>query len=177
MNQNYQFSNPGNFQQPIYNNLMPNTSHVNNCYLTSAQNVIQNQQAFQQNNFTNHQQIPIQSDQSIAFFYQPPNDPCNYHITCKGISFDAITIIQLLNDTSDGNINSNQNEYIFFYQQQTSGQVYQIACEIVTSLGLNRAVYGIEIDQNFGQVQSSFTFDQKQNLKLYLVQYLNNYLY
>ncbi|GBB88593.1 hypothetical protein RclHR1_15140004 [Rhizophagus clarus] len=160
-----------NYHQPICNNFLPqansNTSNANNYYLTSAPN-----DQHPQNNFTN-QQIPIQSDQPIMFFYQPPNDPYNYHIKCRGISFDALTITQLLNDSFDGNINSNQNEYIFFYQHHTSGQIYQIVCEIVTSLSLNRTVYGIE---NFGQVQSSFTFNQKQNLKSHLIQHLNNYL-
>lgn len=184
MNQNFQFPNSGNFPQPIYNNFIPqssfgqasNTSHMNNNYLTSNQNVIQHQQPFQQNNFIN-QQMPVQSDQFVMFFCKPPNDPCNYHITCIGIPFDTLTITQLLNDSSDGNINSNQNEYTFYYQQQSNGQIYQIICEIVTPFGLNKTVYGIEISQCFGQDQSSFTLDQKQNLKLYLIQCLSNLLY
>ncbi|CAB4467037.1 hypothetical protein RhiirA5_378814 [Rhizophagus irregularis] len=183
MNQNYQFPNSGNFPQPIYNNFIPqssfgqasNTSHMNNNYLTSNQNVIQHQQPFQQNNFIN-QQMPVQSD-TFMFFCKPPNDPCNYHITCIGIPFDTLTITQLLNDSSDGNINSNQNEYTFYYQQKSNGQIYQIICEIVTPFGLNKTVYGIEIAQSFGQDQSSFTLDQKQNLKLYLIQCLSNLLY
>ena len=124
-----------------------------------------------QNNFVvNSLTQPINP---ISFFYQPPNDLCNYRINCNEISFD--TVIQLLNEP---NINRNQsNEYIFFHQQQC--KIYQIACEIVSpSLiinFLNRTVYGIEFEQNVVQEQLSFTFEQKGNLKFYLTRYLSHY--
>ena len=75
------------------------------------------------------------------------------------------------------NININQNEYIFFYQQQSNNQIYQVVCEIVSpSLiinHLNKTIYNIEIDQNIGREMLIFTFDQKENLKSYLTQYLS----
>jgi hypothetical protein len=106
----------------------------------------------------------------FAFFYQPPNDLYNYCIKCKEIS------VTLLNEFN-GSYN-NQNVYVFFHQQHN--RIYQIVCEIVSpSLiikFLNKAIYGIEIEQNIGQELLTFTFDQKENLKFYLSQYLNCYL-
>ena len=112
-----------------------------------------------------------------AFFYQTPNDLCNYHINCKEISLEMA--IQLLNElngnTSD--VKSNQNEYSFFYQQ-SDNRIYWVSCEIVTPLTLNKIIYGIEIvEQNFGQERLSFfTFYQKENLKFYLTHYLSYYI-
>jgi hypothetical protein len=111
----------------------------------------------------------------IKFIYQPPNDLHIYHINCKEIS------IQLLNDFSSNvsNISFNQNEYIFFYQRQNDNQIYQIVCEMVSPSFiinlLNRAIYGIEIEQNIRHEELTFRFDQKENLKFYLTQYLNHY--
>ncbi|CAG8513265.1 15017_t:CDS:2 [Rhizophagus irregularis] len=58
----------------------------------------------------------------IKFIYQPPNDIDIYHIKCEEIS------IQLLNEISSNvsNINFNQNEYFFFYQQQNDNRIYQV---------------------------------------------------
>ncbi|RIA90368.1 hypothetical protein C1645_823502 [Glomus cerebriforme] len=177
MNQNHQFPS----FQPIFNNFMPQSnfqqtstpSQTNASYMTSVQNVVQPQQAFLPNNFMINQQSSNQSDHSIVFFYQPPNDPCNYHVNCKEISFSEI--IQLLNEFFNGNINSNQNESIFFYQKQSNGQIYQITCEIVSSSTLNKTIYGIDIE-NYGHDHLSFTFEQRENLKLYLIQFLSHCL-
>ncbi|GBB87402.1 hypothetical protein RclHR1_13870005 [Rhizophagus clarus] len=111
------------------------------------------------------------SDQYIRFYYQPPNDPCTYFVSCREIC-DTITITQLLNDSSEGNINCmNQNEYVFYYRHHNSGQIYQVIAQMTTS----SSVYGIETDQNFGQ---SFTFDfVKQNLKSNLTLFLNDNLF
>ena len=206
MNENHsrdQFSGSETFQINLAS--QPNlaegltASHVNVSYVNSLQNASiysqsqqygspfpQPQQTFHlasvntivnspiaQNNFViNSLTQPINP---ISFFYQPPNDLCNYRINCNEISFD--TVIQLLNEPN--NINHNQNDYIFFYQQQC--EIYQIACEIVSpSLiinFLNRTVYGIEFEQNVVQEQLSFTFEHKENLKFYLTQYLSCHLY
>ncbi|PKY19082.1 hypothetical protein RhiirB3_432051 [Rhizophagus irregularis] len=110
----------------------------------------------------------------IKFIYQPPNDIYIYHIKCKEIS------IQLLNEISNNvsNINFNQNEYFFFYQQQNDNRTYQVVCEIVSPSFiinfLNKTIYGIEIEQNIGE-ELIFKFDQKENLKFYLTQYLNRF--
>ncbi|GBC42969.2 hypothetical protein GLOIN_2v1768606 [Rhizophagus irregularis DAOM 181602=DAOM 197198] len=58
----------------------------------------------------------------IKFIYRPPNDIYIYHIKCEEIS------IQLLNEISSNvsNINFNQNEYFFFYQQQNDNRTYKV---------------------------------------------------
>ncbi|PKK77476.1 hypothetical protein RhiirC2_731861, partial [Rhizophagus irregularis] len=110
----------------------------------------------------------------IKFIYRPPNDIYIYHIKCEEIS------IQLLNEISSNvsNINFNQNEYFFFYQQQNDNRTYQVVCEIVSPSFiinfLNKTIYGIEIEQNIGE-ELIFKFDQKENLKFYLTQYLNRF--
>ncbi|RGB28643.1 hypothetical protein C1646_767561 [Rhizophagus diaphanus] len=120
---------------------------------SAQQNNNNNQQYTMQVNTTFNSSIsPIMQNSFIidqqklhpsTFFYQSPNDPCNYHINCKEISID--TVIQLLNEFN------------------------------VSSLTLNKFIYGIEIDQNFVQ-NLSFTPNQKENLKYYLTQHLNQYL-
>ncbi|CAB5188029.1 unnamed protein product [Rhizophagus irregularis] len=110
----------------------------------------------------------------IKFIYRPPNDIYIYHIKCKEIS------IQLLNEISSNvsNINFNQNEYFFFYQQLNDNRIYQVVCEIVSPSFiinfLNKTIYGIEIEQNISE-ELIFKFDQKENLKFYLTQYLNRF--
>ncbi|PKC06835.1 hypothetical protein RhiirA5_419031 [Rhizophagus irregularis] len=111
----------------------------------------------------------------IKFIYRPSNDFYIYHIKCREIS------IQLLNDFSSNvsNINFNQNEYIFYYQKQSDNRIYQVVCEIISPSFivnlLNKTIYGIEIEQNIGE-ELTFKFDQKENLKFYLTQYLNRFL-
>jgi hypothetical protein len=96
---------------------------------------------------------------STAFFYQPSNELYNYHINCKEISLDIV--IQLLNKFNN---NDNQNEYVFYYKQQSDNKIYRVSCEIVTPLTLNKSIYGIQLEQNFGQKQLDlFTFNQKEN--------------
>ncbi|GBB84684.1 hypothetical protein RclHR1_11260005 [Rhizophagus clarus] len=108
------------------------------------------------------------------FTYRLPNDLNIYHIKCREIS------VQLLND-NESNINFNQNVYIFYYrQQQSNNRIYQIVCEIISPSFiinfLNKSIYGIEIEQNIGCEELTFKFDQKENLKSYLTQYLNRFL-
>jgi hypothetical protein len=107
----------------------------------------------------------------IMFFYRPPNDLYIYQIRCKEIS------IQLLNEFSS---NVSNNEFVFFYQQQTGSRIYQVVCEIVSPYFvinlLNKTICGVEIEQNIGFEELSFKFVQKENLKYYLTQYLNRFL-
>lgn len=160
-----------NFNNYTFQSIPEQASYVNLPCMAPTQNVtIEHQLTFGQNNFIGDQQ------NLYYFYYQPPNDHCNYHICCKEISLNKV--IQLLNEFSDGDINSNQYEYIFFYNQQSNGKIYQIFCEIVIpSLILNRVIYGIEIYQNFEHERLLFTFNQKENLKFYLTQYLKPLLY
>ncbi|RIA97134.1 hypothetical protein C1645_814523 [Glomus cerebriforme] len=121
------------------------------------------------NSFSNQNQLnqPVHINK---FFYQPPNDPFNYHVECEKIS------LQLLNMSTQ----SKEYEYSFYYQQQYNKQIYKISCEIVCpSLindCLNKYYYGVEIKQNMKQEQLAFTLYQKENLKFHLTLYLNHHL-
>jgi hypothetical protein len=155
---------------------LSSTATADGTCVISAQNADQFQQPQQttlatlQNNFVDSSKI--QTVHPTAFFYQPPNELCNYHINCKEISLDIV--IQLLNKFNN---NDNQNEYVFYYKQQSNNQIFRVSCEIVFSLTLNKSIYGIQLDQNFGQKQLDlFTFSQKENLKFHLTQYLSHYL-
>jgi hypothetical protein len=188
---NYQFSNSENHQPNFNMETASNNSSAqhnnNNVQLTNPSNqqyIMQVNTTFNpsispivQNNLVVDQvdqQKPTQPIHPFKFFYQPPNDPCNYHINCKETSID--TVIQLLNEFNV-NTNDDKNEYIFHYKQLFNNRIYQVSCEIVSSLILNKHIYGIEIEQNQNFVQNlSFTSNQKENLKYYLTQYLNQYL-
>src|ERR1043166_2004807 len=93
------------------------SSTVNNPYVTSMQHAgIQPNQHYDAMMVQFPQSQPTFQHHSIAFFYQPPNDFCNYHIECREISSDIV--IQLLNESNGNALNPslNQSEYIFFYQ-------------------------------------------------------------
>ena len=77
------------------------------------------------------------------------------------------------------NSNFNQSEYIFFHQKYN--RIYQVECEIVSpsliTNFLNKAVHGIETEQNIEEQPLTFTFtNQKENLQFYLEKYLSCYL-
>ncbi|RIA91347.1 hypothetical protein C1645_805239 [Glomus cerebriforme] len=112
------------------------------------------------------------------FFYRPPNGFCHYYVNCKEISYDTVTY--LLNKLKECNIQSNENEFIFYYQQQYDKRFYELSCEIVSPLlidnCLNKNFLGIELQQNAAQEHLSFTFGQKENLEHHLKQYLSQYL-
>ena len=81
----------------------------------------------------------------------------------------------------ENNIQSNKKECIFYHQQQCNNRLYQVSCEIASPLlinnYLNKNLLGIEFQrQNMEQENLEFTFDQKENLEIHLLQYLNNYL-
>ncbi|CAB4441522.1 unnamed protein product [Rhizophagus irregularis] len=150
-----------------------NTSiHLSNQYYDNPRQISSSvNSSIVQDNFVINQPV-----HPIKFIYRPPNDIYHiYHIKCKEIS------IQLLNEISNNvsNINFNQNEYFFFYQQQSDNRIYQVVCEIVSPSSiinfLNKTIYEIEIEQNIGE-ELIFKFDQKENLKFYLTQYLNRFL-
>jgi hypothetical protein len=116
---------------------------------------------------------PLQAIHPISFFYQPPNDFYIYHITTKEIS--RVIATQRLNE----DINYHQNKYVF--HKEINNRFYLVECEIVLpSLiinFLNKSVYGIETELNTEQEQLTFTFNQKENLRFYLTQYLDRYLW
>ncbi|CAB4443178.1 unnamed protein product [Rhizophagus irregularis] len=113
-----------------------------------------------------------------VFFYRPPNDFLHYYVDCKEICYD--TVAYLLNKSlQERNTQSNENECIFYYKQQHDARFYQVSCEIVSPLlinnCLNKNFLGFEL-QNAEQEHLAFTFDQKENLKSCLRQYLGQYL-
>ncbi|GBC09894.1 hypothetical protein RclHR1_00920012 [Rhizophagus clarus] len=113
------------------------------------------------------------------FFYRPPNDLCHYYVNCKEICYDTVTY--LLNKSLKGNnVQYNENECIFYYQQQLDNRLYQVSCELVSPLlinnCLNKNFLGIESQQNVEREKLIFTFEQKENLEYYLKQYLSQYL-
>ena len=114
-----------------------------------------------------------------VFFYRPPNDFCHYYVNCKEICYDTVTYL-LDKSLQEHNIQSNENECIFYYQQQYDTRFYQVSCEIVSPLlinnCLNKNFLGIELQQNVEKEQLSITFDQRENLKYCLKQYLSLYL-
>ena len=123
---------------------------------------------------------PILPVHPTAFFYRPSNDFCHYYISCKEISYN--TVGYLLNKSlKENNIQSNKKECIFYYQQQCNNRLYQVSCAIASPLlinnYLNKNLLGIEFQQlNMEQEDLELTFDQKENLEIHLLQYLNNYL-
>ncbi|CAB4485132.1 hypothetical protein RhiirA5_437967 [Rhizophagus irregularis] len=121
----------------------------------------------------------------IFFFYQPENDFYYYKVNCKEIKYEDI--LYFLNKLFKNNLNnreheiqSHENEHIFFYYQQNDNRFYQVICELVSPIAitnyLNENIYGIKLQQNMEQEQLSFIIEQKQNLEFHLTQYLSNYL-
>ncbi|CAG8775148.1 11684_t:CDS:1, partial [Rhizophagus irregularis] len=78
------------------------------------------------------------------------------------------------------NVQSNENEGIFYYQQQYNNQLYQVSYEIVSPLlvnnCLNKNFLGIEFQQNMEQEHIVLTFGQKEYLECHLKKYLSQYL-
>ncbi|GBC09892.1 hypothetical protein RclHR1_00920010 [Rhizophagus clarus] len=113
-----------------------------------------------------------------TFFYRPPNDFWHYYVNCKEICYDTVTFL-LNKSLQESNTQSNENECIFYYQQQYDTRFYKITCETVSPLlinnCLNKNFLGIEL-QNAEQEHLAFTFDQRENLKYCLRQYLGQYL-
>ncbi|GBC01742.1 hypothetical protein RclHR1_04310003 [Rhizophagus clarus] len=114
-----------------------------------------------------YQSIPLHP---TKFFYQPPNDPFNYHIKCEKVSNQSL---------SKPNTQLKGNEYTFFYLQLSDYQCYHITCEMFTPSSinnyLNKNIYGIEVEQLQEEI-SMFTPYHKENLKSYLTQYLSYYI-
>ncbi|PKC67638.1 hypothetical protein RhiirA1_509142 [Rhizophagus irregularis] len=113
----------------------------------------------------------VQSDSSVylqiqpvyptIFFFRPPNDFYHYYIKCEEISND--TVAYLLNKSlKERNVQSNENQCIFYYQQQYNNRLYQVSCEIVSPFlvnnCLNKNILGVEFQQNMEQEHIVLTF-------------------
>jgi hypothetical protein len=123
--------------------------------------------------------LQIQLIHPTIFFYRPPSDFYHYHIKCDEISND--TVAYLLNKSlKERNVRSNENACIFYYHQQYNNRLYQISCEIVSPLVINKCLsnkfLGIELQQNMEQENLALTFDQKEYLECHLRKYLSQYV-
>ncbi|CAB4408822.1 unnamed protein product [Rhizophagus irregularis] len=128
---------------------------------------------------SNNNQPSLIFTHPTTFYYRPPNDCYHYRVICKEISND--TVEYLLNKLSkESNVQPNENESIFYYQQQYNNQFYQISCEIVSPLMINNCLsknfLGIEFQQNMEQENLVLNFDQKEHLKCHLKKYLSQYV-
>ncbi|CAB4443173.1 unnamed protein product [Rhizophagus irregularis] len=173
MNQNNQLP-PFNAIYPNSNNYniftvspQQNLTSANTLNMTSADTVHPKTQTYQLTNILFH---------PTTFFYRPPNDFCRYYVNCKEICLD--TVEYLINKhLKENNVQSNENECIFYYQQQHDARFYQVSCEIVSQLlidnYLNKNFLGFELQNSEQQEHLVFTINQKENLEYYLRQYLS----
>ncbi|RGB33394.1 hypothetical protein C1646_669376 [Rhizophagus diaphanus] len=113
------------------------------------------------------------------FFFRPPNDYYHYHVVCKEISNDIVAYL-LNKSLKEHKVQSNENEGIFYYQQQYNNQLYELSYEIVSPLlvnnCLNKNFLGFEFQQNMEQERIVLTFDQREHLECHLKKYLSQYL-
>ncbi|CAB4443182.1 unnamed protein product [Rhizophagus irregularis] len=163
MNSQGQFSDPGNNQHPFISasyNLQdtPVSSHE------------------KQESSTTPSENPVHP---TVFFFRPPNDYYHYHVICKEISNDIIAYL-LNKSLKERSVQPNENECIFYYQQQCNNRLYQVSCEIVSPLLVNNCLsknfLGVEFQQNMEQEHIVLTFDQKEYLECHLKKYLSQYL-
>ncbi|GBB94509.1 hypothetical protein RclHR1_02370009 [Rhizophagus clarus] len=121
--------------------------------------------------------LQIQPVHPTTFFYRPPND-YHYYVICKEISNDSVG--NLLNKLLKESNETNENECIFYYQQQYDNRLYQVSCQIVSPLEINNCLsknfLGVEFQQNMEQEKLVFTFDQKEYLEGHLKKYLSQYV-
>ncbi|GBC04438.1 hypothetical protein RclHR1_05690006 [Rhizophagus clarus] len=115
------------------------------------------------------------------FFFRPPNDFYHYLIKCGETSYDTIErLLKKLFNDKENNMQSKEDEYIFFYRQECNGRFYQITCEIVSPLLVNyclsKNILGIELQQTMEQEHLAFTVDQKNYLEHHLKQYLSQHI-
>ncbi|RIA91351.1 hypothetical protein C1645_875497 [Glomus cerebriforme] len=155
----------------------------NNAYYVQSHNLVPNFQLQQKVNNTHIQtsssNIQIQTVHPIAFFFRPPNDYYHYYVKCKEITND--TIAYLLNRSlKENNIQSNEIEFIFYYQQQINNKLYQVSYEIVSPLLVNNCLsknfLGVELQQNMEQEFLELTDNQKEYVETQLKKYLSQYV-
>ena len=126
------------------------------------------------------QQDSIPLAHPVVFYYRPLrplDDFCQYYVNCKKISYDNVEY--LLNELKEQNIQTNENECIFYYKQQYNNQFYEILCEVVSPVLVNNCLnknFGLEIQHHNIEEYLAFKPGQKENLEFYLKQYLSQYL-
>ncbi|GBC06054.1 hypothetical protein RclHR1_00660008 [Rhizophagus clarus] len=115
---------------------------------------------------------------SLAFFFNPPNLPVNYHITCEEVPMSFELIYQLTNDTDDYDQAHNYvqpKNYVFYHSQLNTKKIYRVTCELASPQFLNKRFYNIDFNQ-----QSEQQLQQQEispiYFKFHLKQFLTNYL-
>ncbi|CAB4393624.1 unnamed protein product [Rhizophagus irregularis] len=192
MNSQGQFSDSGNNQHPFISasyNLQdtPVSSHEKQESSTTPCENVSQSPYFQSQPTVNN--LCVQPDSSAnlktqpvhptIFFFRPPNDYYHYHVICKEISNDIVAYL-LNKSLKERSVQPNENECIFYYQQQCNNRLYQVSCEIVSPLLVNNCLsknfLGVEFQQNMEQEHIVLTFDQKEYLECHLKKYLSQYL-
>ncbi|CAB4443997.1 unnamed protein product [Rhizophagus irregularis] len=87
----------------------------------------------------------------MSFFYNPPDDHQNYHITCEEVPVSFELVYQLTNDTDDNDRAYNyvqSDSYVFYHSQLNTKKIYRVTCELASSQFLNKRFYNIEYENN-----------------------------
>ncbi len=169
MEQNY-FNSSDIFPSLVSERFNPQP-YINTTHVTSYEN--------QESQFSNYNVIQ-DNYEYYKFFYRPSNDFQIYHITCVEMSFELIS--QLLNNPIHNVDIQSNNLYTFYYQQPNNKKIYKVVCEIVSHTFivqlLNNIHYGVETNLSKQQQDEylDFSNNHKENLELYLKQYLIDYL-
>ncbi|CAB4443172.1 unnamed protein product [Rhizophagus irregularis] len=148
-----------NVQTPLYQ--YSNNTQFNNG-MDDALNVNDyNAITVEQTSHNNYQDYTVQDpthqmfheDNSQPRFFSPTNDDCVYKVEFEETSSDIV--IKMLNDSliNKENLQINENEVNYFYENKYTNRFYKITCKLVSPY-------------------STITSEQKQNL----YQYLNNRL-
>ncbi|PKY30518.1 hypothetical protein RhiirB3_531097 [Rhizophagus irregularis] len=168
-------SDSGNNQHPFISasyNLQdtPVSSHEKQESSTTPSENVSQSPYFQSQPTVNN--LCVQPDSSANLKTQP------VHPT--EISNDIVAYL-LNKSLKERSVQPNENECIFYYQQQCNNRLYQVSCEIVSPLLVNNCLsknfLGVEFQQNMEQEHIVLTFDQKEYLEChYLKKYLSQYL-
>ncbi|RIA81451.1 hypothetical protein C1645_790435 [Glomus cerebriforme] len=172
MNTSFISQNNAQISQTIASTISNENSFVMKSLVGCTNNNMQKCQRTQETLLSKYSKESFEINE-YPFFYNPPNDPQIFHITCKEISFES-GFQESNNPSPDGTI------YVFYYQLPND-KFYKITCEIVSNSlivqYLNKKNFGIELIQVEQQQEYlEFSSEQKRNLEYHLKYYLSDYL-
>ncbi|GET52853.1 hypothetical protein GLOIN_2v1123362 [Rhizophagus irregularis DAOM 181602=DAOM 197198] len=153
-----------------------NSESLSPSFISSNMNQIQITISFnsQDNNVQDHVTIAVQDIFNMMIhlkFFHPTIDlQMNFVIIMLIVKKFVDTVTYLLNKSlKENNVQSNENECIFYYKQQHDARFYQVSCEIVSPLlinnCLNKNFLGFEL-QNSEQEHLVFTINQKREPRI-----------
>jgi hypothetical protein len=191
MNSQVQIPNSENNNQPSQDNTVSaherqesSTVSSNVTYVAQtaqSPNIVSSLQ-FQPTDGNAHVQTNTYANPQIhptVFFCRPPSDFYHYFVICKEITNDIVAYL-LNKSLKERTIQFDENECIFYYQQQYNNRLYQVSCKIVSPLVINewlsKIFLGVELQQNMEQEHLAFTVEQKDLLEHHLKKYLSQYL-